>query len=87
MNKDHITPLKKTYLCKNLKIQKLKKDAIQKLTGHLSNKTLRGDYFECVQLCLMFLGEKVPGFTFKAPQGLSLVNFVSGFLKFKPILW
>lgn len=44
---------------------------------HLCRKSkLRGDYMECVELGLILLGEKIEGFSFKAPQGLSKARWM-----------
>lgn len=53
--------------------KRLKNDTIKSLKKILAKRDVtkyipRGDYRELIELCLVFLGEKIPGFTFKLPS-------------------
>lgn len=55
----------------------LKKEAIKFLSLNLKNQDLRGDYKEAIALSLLFLGEKIENYAFKAPQSMSKARWMS----------
>lgn len=54
----------------------LKQQMIVFLKRVRGNKSLRGDYLECVDLSLILCGEELEGYFFKAPQGLSKARWM-----------
>lgn len=72
INKQQVNIIDPSFL-KSPFAKRLKDSTIKLLKTVLAEKNVskfipRGDYRELIELCLVFLGEKLPGFTFKIPS-------------------